>query len=1235
MIKEPFIFLNRSFDKKELKQLIHWSINYYGVSHTLDWVEQLKFLGFHFATQAGISIGVDDLKIPPMKKSLLLYSNREMYLQKDDFLKGQMTAVQYFQSHLDVWNTVSELLKDEALQYFRKTDLINPIYLMTFSGARGNISQVRQLVGMRGLMTNSQGDIIEIPITSNFREGLTVTEYLISCYGARKGLVDVALRTANAGYLTRRLIDVAHPIVIMESTCQTNHGIQVSALINEEDQIQLSLEDRLLGRLVAKTMIHKNHQTALVKQDDLIDFHLVQKLAEISSFGSPMSEFDNLESRLFRSLNKKLSPQFLQQTKSNLSTFQSNDCESPTLETKFLEVKSPLTCESLKSVCQYCYGWTLDHGRFVQAGEAVGILAAQSIGEPGTQLTLRTFHTGGIYSGKIKDRLYSPCDGVISYDLTFIQQKRWSGKLTFITTQEEKITIHKETILVPPSTILYAAPNTKVFKKQMIGEKLITRKNILKTFSGHEAQRKIYCNISGEIFFSTGQKPWRDIPSFCFDLSLLEPFKKFYNRYNNQPRQIPFNGTSDYKINNKCLNSEQISLDSANTKRLDFTWVGDQLKSVKVNPLDIEMKKRAVQRPIAAHFWILQSSSLWIDPTIGTIGKLPLEILYNKNDAFFWNSGFTQISYRLKNFSSFFKPNKELKWHIQKRHFSSKRNQSQEKIKTPNCSIKHIQKFLNEGNLSLLATKLHRNTSFNELKINERTSDLHRKTINSIKFESRIIKNCKFFPKSFLQEVQFSQDIKRGISFAHKNSSCNNINFISLQNKIYIQKKKENEKYHLFFKEIKLKLLSTQSDTFQFVKLLKEIYNKLHHLKNEISINESSSKSNLKLLGEVSRSDKLTTTLATSLHRVHQVDTGYTQNISFIKQRQKNDLQNVQGLLEKKVCQNGNIFFLRTYSSSWSQYSISKLEQSQKPNPISFQWFLHLKPSIQLYKKFTHHPNIWIKLLKQSNQMLTYWRHFLLLLSLTNKKLQQHVYLTKTISQNTFVDSELENGPPNSESQKEFFDLLVNYLKGKRQQWFKKMNKLPTVYNDPLISAVEKPDLGWVYFSKKTPSINFDYRTNTFLNEVEIKKRISRTSFAINGYLNVSKKCRNNDKVGKLSLRDTPSTKQKLQHLQYLIHSKEKISHKNSPKLQSKLIHARAIDNKKKPLSFFSKTFLKNRFSGSLLKNTNLLYDQISLENQMICWSWAFTDKKFSTIKTTTNHLSNYKEILDLNLFIG
>ncbi|MDJ1178901.1 DNA-directed RNA polymerase subunit beta' [Roseofilum sp. BLCC_M91] len=355
------IFKNRVIDKGQLKKLIAAAFTEYGSARTSQMADRVKNLGFRFATRAGISISVDDLQIPPSKQELLEAAEEQIREIELRYSKGEITEVERFQRVIDTWNSTSEALKDEVVRYFKATNPLNSVYMMAFSGARGNISQVRQLVGMRGLMADPQGEIISLPIKTNFREGLTVTEYIISSYGARKGLVDTALRTADSGYLTRRLVDVSQDVIIRELDCGTVRGITVEAM-TDGDRILIPLAHRLLGRSLAEDVVSETGEV-VARRNDWLSEDLAQIVAK---------------------------------------------------HTKRVKVRSPLTCEAARSVCQACYGWSLAHHAPVDLGEAVGIIAAQSIGEPGTQLTMRTFHTGGVFSGAARDIL-APTGGKINY----------------------------------------------------------------------------------------------------------------------------------------------------------------------------------------------------------------------------------------------------------------------------------------------------------------------------------------------------------------------------------------------------------------------------------------------------------------------------------------------------------------------------------------------------------------------------------------------------------------------------------------------------------------------------------------------------------------------------------------------------------------------------------------------------------------------------------------------------
>lgn len=336
----------------------------YGTARTAQMADLLKDLGFRYATRAGVSISVDDLEVPPSKRELLEAAEELTKATESRYTRGEITEVERFQKVIDTWNGTSEDLKDEVVRNFKATNTLNSVYMMAFSGARGNISQVRQLVGMRGLMADPQGKIIALPIKTNFREGLTVTEYIISSYGARKGLVDTALRTADSGYLTRRLVDVSQDVIIREMDCNTERGIRLRSMTDGE-KVLIPLSDRLLGRVLAEDVVHPKTKELIASRNQDISEDLAQTIYDAG--------VDDVM------------------------------------------VRSPLTCNANRSVCQKCYGWSLAHANMVDLGEAVGIIAAQSIGEPGTQLTMRTFHTGGVFTGEIAQQIRSPFDGTVRF----------------------------------------------------------------------------------------------------------------------------------------------------------------------------------------------------------------------------------------------------------------------------------------------------------------------------------------------------------------------------------------------------------------------------------------------------------------------------------------------------------------------------------------------------------------------------------------------------------------------------------------------------------------------------------------------------------------------------------------------------------------------------------------------------------------------------------------------------
>jgi DNA-directed RNA polymerase subunit beta' len=459
-MKEKYLFVppkprftNKVIDKKELKRLMAWAFSNYGTGRASYMADRLKELGFHYATRAGISLSVEDLRVPPTKRSLLNRTNDAIQLTEEQYERGEITAIERFQRVIDTWNNASEELKTEVIRYFRETDPLNPIYIMAFSGARGNISQVRQLVGMRGLMADPQGQIIDLPIKSNFREGLTVTEYIISSYGARKGLVDTALRTADSGYLTRRLVDVAQDIIIREIDCGTQRSVIIRDMI-ANNQILIPIGNRLVGRVLFETLYYP-HDAAVIA-------HVNQDL-------------DHETSKII--VNAGI---------------------------KSVSVRSPLTCDSARSVCQFCYGWNLAHGSLVDLGEAVGIIAAQSIGEPGTQLTMRTFHTGGVFTGELAEQIKAPFNGIIRLPKSLKSRliRTRHGQEAIVLEASYKLSLYdyqlnEKKIEFTQGTILFINDNEQFRENQVIGE-ISTKTNLIT----ERATKDLLTETSGEVFFS-------------------------------------------------------------------------------------------------------------------------------------------------------------------------------------------------------------------------------------------------------------------------------------------------------------------------------------------------------------------------------------------------------------------------------------------------------------------------------------------------------------------------------------------------------------------------------------------------------------------------------------------------------------------------------------------------------------------------------------------------------------
>ncbi|MGE5570571.1 MAG: DNA-directed RNA polymerase subunit beta' [Rhodospirillales bacterium] len=346
-LPEDMPFINGLLKKKGLTQLVQYTYLKFGLQTTVQMLDKIKELGFTYATRAGISIGIDDMVVPEQKPVLVKEAEREVINVQNQYVEGAITNGERLNKIIEIWSKVTERVSEEMFKVMEEDDrtgrYLNPIYIMADSGARGSKQQIRQLSGMRGLMAKPSGDIIETPITANFREGLNVLQYFISTHGARKGLADTALKTADSGYLTRRLVDVAQDVIVTEYDCGTTNGIYVEPIV-ESGEIIEALRDRIVGR---------------VALEDQVDY----------------------ENNLIVGVNQEI-------TEELAAAIQAAGIER-------VKIRSVLTCESKRGVCQLCYGRNLATGRLVERGEAVGVIAAQSIGEPGTQLTMRTFHIGG------------------------------------------------------------------------------------------------------------------------------------------------------------------------------------------------------------------------------------------------------------------------------------------------------------------------------------------------------------------------------------------------------------------------------------------------------------------------------------------------------------------------------------------------------------------------------------------------------------------------------------------------------------------------------------------------------------------------------------------------------------------------------------------------------------------------------------------------------------------------
>nr|YP_009689121.1 DNA-directed RNA polymerase beta' subunit [Ypsilandra thibetica]QEL51838.1 DNA-directed RNA polymerase beta' subunit [Ypsilandra thibetica] len=444
------VFHNKVIDGTAMKRLISKLIDHFGMAYTSHILDQVKTLGFQQATATSISLGIDDLLTIPSKGWLVRDAEQQSFILDKHHYYGNVHAVEKLRQSIEIWYATSEYLRQEMSPNFRMTDPSNPVHLMSFSGARGNASQVHQLVGMRGLMSDPQGQMIDLPIQSNLREGLSLTEYIISCYGARKGVVDTAVRTSDAGYLTRRLVEVVQHIIVRRTDCGTIQSISVSPRNKMTEKIFVQT---LIGRVLADDIYMGPRCIATRDQD--IGIGLVNRFI--------------------------------------------------TFRAQPIYIRTPFTCRSTSWICQLCYGRSPTHGDLAELGEAVGIIAGQSIGEPGTQLTLRTFHTGGVFTGGTAEHVRAPSNGKIKFNEDLVHPTRTlHGHPAFLCSIDFYVTIESRDIMhnvnIPPKSLILVQNDQYVESEQVIAE----IRAETSTFHFKERVRKhIYSESEGEMHWST------------------------------------------------------------------------------------------------------------------------------------------------------------------------------------------------------------------------------------------------------------------------------------------------------------------------------------------------------------------------------------------------------------------------------------------------------------------------------------------------------------------------------------------------------------------------------------------------------------------------------------------------------------------------------------------------------------------------------------------------------------
>ncbi len=515
----PEKYWNKVLKKKDIGALVDYIYKHGGVAQTAGFLDDLKDMGFRYATKVGVSISVDDIKIPPVKEEVVRKAKEGVKEIQKQFAAGLLTDQERYNKIIDIWTDANNEIADALMRLIREDkNGFNSIHMMADSGARGSAAQIRQLSGMRGLMAKSDGSIIETPITSNFREGLNVLEYFISTHGARKGLADTALKTANAGYLTRKLIDVAQNVKISMEDCGTHEGIEVSDIVIGNEMIE-PLTDRIYGRVVAEDVIDPITNEVLVSEGTMIDEETAVKIQEAG--------------------------------------------------VRAVVIRTPATCKAPKGICAKCYGLNMADNKLVKPGEAVGVIAAQSIGEPGTQLTLRTFHTGGTATaGKEERQVVATKEGFIRY-YNLSVYKNSEGKLIVANRRNAGV------LLVEPK--IKAVTNGKVSVKVTHDEYIVSvqaegEDEVKYNFRKSDVAKSnelagVGGKIEGKLFL-----PFADGETVEEGDSIVEVIKEGWS----VPSRIPF--AAELKVEDGAPVTQNVYADAKGTVKF-FLLKGDYLET--------------------------------------------------------------------------------------------------------------------------------------------------------------------------------------------------------------------------------------------------------------------------------------------------------------------------------------------------------------------------------------------------------------------------------------------------------------------------------------------------------------------------------------------------------------------------------------------------------------------------------------------------------------------------------